>query len=110
MYLRINGKNHHVTKRIVKGNTIKYLSVTPAVEEIAGKIQMFRDDGFLMSEDNADDYARKSYVGTLLQISNEPEPPEPPEPQISDEEAVAIITDTLTTSEALNIITGGNDE
>ena len=33
--------------------------------------------------------------------------PEPPEPQISDEEAVAIITDTLTTSEALNIITGG---
>lgn len=35
--------------------------------------------------------------------------PEPPEPQISDEEAVAIITDTLTTSEALNIITGGNE-
>ncbi len=33
--------------------------------------------------------------------------PEPPEPQISDDEAVAIITDTLTTSEALNIITGG---
>ena len=37
------------------------------------------------------------------------EPPEPPEPQISDNEAVAIITDTLTTSEALNIITGGNE-
>ena len=36
--------------------------------------------------------------------------PEPPEPQISDDEAIAIITDTLTTSEALNIITGGNDE
>ena len=33
--------------------------------------------------------------------------PEPPEPQISDDEAVAIITDTLTDSEALNIITGG---
>ena len=37
------------------------------------------------------------------------EMPEPPEPQISDDEAVAIITDTLTTSEALNIITGGNE-
>ena len=35
--------------------------------------------------------------------------PEPPEPQISDDEAIAIITDTLTTSEALNIITGGNE-
>ena len=34
---------------------------------------------------------------------------EPPEPQISDDEAVAIITDTLTDSDALNIITGGND-
>ena len=32
---------------------------------------------------------------------------EMPEPQISDDEAIAIITDTLTTSEALNIITGG---
>ena len=34
---------------------------------------------------------------------------EMPEPQISDDEAVAIITDTLTTSDALNIITGGNE-
>ena len=107
MYLIINGEKHSVLKRIVKGKTIKYLSVIPAVNEIAGKIQMFRDDGFLMSEDNADEYSRKNYTGTMLQISNEPEPPEPPEPQIRDDEAVAIITDTLTNSEALNIITGG---
>lgn len=106
MFLSINGKIHSVSKRIVKGNTIKYLSVTPAPESISGTIKMFRDDGFLMSEDNADDYARKSYTGTLLQITNDPEPPEP---QISDNEAVAIITDTLTDSEALNIITGGNE-
>ena len=46
----------------------------------------------------------------MLVLTNEPEPPEPPEPQISDDEAVAIITDTLTNSEALNIITGGNEE
>lgn len=83
MFLSINGKIHSVTKRIVKGKTIKYLSVTPAVEEIAGKIQMFRDDGFLLSEDNADDYARKTYVGTLLQISNDPEPvPVTPQPTV----------------------------
>ena len=59
MFLSINGKIHNVSKRIVKGNTIKYLSVTPAPESISGTIKMFRDDGFLMSEDNADDYARK---------------------------------------------------
>ena len=83
MYLMINDARHSVFKRIVKGKTIKYLSVTPAVEEIAGKIRMFRDDGFLLSEDNADDYARKSYVGTLLQISNDPEPvPVTPQPTV----------------------------
>ena len=37
------------------------------------------------------------------------EMPKPHEPQISDDEAVAIITDTLTNNEALNIITGGNE-
>jgi hypothetical protein len=83
MFLSINGKIHSVSKRIVKGKTIKYLSVTPAVEEITGPIRMFRDDGFLLSEDNADDYARKTYVGTLLQISNDPEPvPVTPQPTV----------------------------
>lgn len=94
MFLSINGKIHSVTKRIVKGKTIKYLSVTPAVEEIAGKIQMFRDDGFLLSEDNADDYARKSYTGTLLQISNDPEPV-PVKPQHTVEQRVTALENAI---------------
>ena len=94
MFLSINGKIHSVTKRIVKGKTIKYLSVTPAVEEIAGKIQMFRDDGFLLSEDNADDYARKSYTGTLLQISNDPEPV-PVTPQPTVEQRVTMLENAI---------------
>lgn len=83
MFLSINGKVHSVSKRIVKDKTIKYLSVSPAVEDISGKIRMFRDDGFLLSEDNADEYSRKTYVGTLLQISNDPEPvPVTPQPTV----------------------------
>lgn len=83
MFLMINNTRHSVSKRIVKGKTIKYLSVTPAPESISGTIKMFRDDGFLMSEDNADEYQRKSYVGTLLQISNDPEPtPVTPQPTV----------------------------
>ena len=83
MFLSINGKIHSVSKRIVKGKTIKYLSVTPAPETISGTIRMFRDDGFLLSEDNADEYSRKTYVGTLLQISNDPEPvPVTPTPTV----------------------------
>ena len=95
MFLMINSKTRHsVSKRIVKGKTIKYLSVSPAPEEITGKIQMFRDDGFLLSEDNADDYARKSYVGTLLQISNDPEPV-PVTPQPTVEQRVAALENAI---------------
>ena len=35
---------------------------------------MYRDDGFLMSEDDAGDYARQTYAGTLLTLTNKPEP------------------------------------
>ena len=68
MYLIISGKKHSVSKRIVTNDTIKYLSVEPNPENIAGTIFMYRDDGFLMSEDNADNYERKTYTGTLLPL------------------------------------------
>ena len=93
MYLIINNTRHSVSKRIVTEDTVKYLSVTPAPEEISGIISMYRNDGFLMSEDNADNYQRRTYVGTLLQISNAPEPePIVPEhvPTLEEELATAI--------------------
>lgn len=94
MYLTINGNRHTISRRIVEADTIKYLTVTPEPEEISGTIQMFRDDGLLMSEDNADDFERRFYVGTLLTLTNQPEPvPAPipePEPDVWDELAAAI--------------------
>lgn len=64
------------------GDTIKYLSVSPNPVEVTGKIQMYRDDGFLLSEDNADEYARQTYAGTILTLTNKPVPvpviPPPP--------------------------------
>lgn len=39
----------------------------------------------------------------------DPVPPEPGEEEISDEEAVDIITGNISDAEALNIITGGNE-
>ena len=94
MYLIINGNKHTVSRRIVEGDTIKYLTVTPEPEDISGTIQMFRDDDFLMSEDNADDFERRFIVGTLLTMTNKPEPvPAPipePAPDVWDELAAAI--------------------
>ena len=107
MYLVINNENYSLTRRKLTNNSVTYYGMSEIPDIVSGIITMYRDDGFEMSTDNADSYARQVKSGTVLVLTNEPEPPEPPEPQISDDEAVAIITDTLTTSEALNIITGG---
>lgn len=90
MYLTINGVQHTVKRRLVSADTIKYLGVTPEPKAITGKIQMYRNDGFLMSEDNTASFARKLYAGTLLQLTNLPEPatdpfvppPEPPKAKV----------------------------
>lgn len=91
MYLIINGSRHAVHRRIVTADTIKYTFVTPEPENISGTIKMYRDDGFLMSEDNADSYQRKTYTGTLLTLTNTPEV-EPTEqaPTLEQELAAAI--------------------
>ena len=107
MYLTINNQSYPLRRRRLTSQSVTYYGMTEMPETVSGTITMYRDDGFEMSVDDADSYARQVKSGTVLVLTNEPEPPEP---QISDDEAVAIITDTLTTSEALNIITGGNDE
>lgn len=96
MYIKIGDNQYPCTRRIVTGDIIKYLSVTPNPGEVTGKIQMYRDDGFLMSEDNADDYARQTYAGTIFTLTNKPEPvpvPTPaPEPQATRAETLAAVS------------------
>lgn len=96
MYIKIGDNQYPCTRRIVTGDTIKYLSVKPNPGEVTGKIQMYRDDGFLMAEDNADDYARQTYAGTIFTLTNKPEPvpiPTPaPEPQATRAETLAAVS------------------
>lgn len=81
MYLMINGNRHTVSRRVVKSNEIRYLTVTPEPETVSGNIQMFDNNGFMISEDNADNFLRSTYAGTLLILTNIPEPvPAPVEP------------------------------
>ena len=93
MYLMINGNRHTVSRRIVTADTIKYLTVDPAPEDISGTIQMYRNDGFLMSEDNADSFERKFCVGNLLTLTNKPEPvPVPvPDPEPTADEILDVL-------------------
>lgn len=79
MYLVINGARYSVSRRLVSSDTIKYLSVEPKPETITGTIQMYTNEGFLLSKDNVSDYARKEYTGTLLVLTNATVPvPQPP--------------------------------
>lgn len=96
MYLKIGKTQYPCTRRIVTGDTIKYLSVSPNPGEVTGKIQMYRDDGFLLSEDNADEYARQTYAGTIFTMTNKPEPVPVPtpatEPQATRAETLAAVS------------------
>lgn len=95
MYIKIGDNQYPCTRRIVTGDTIKYLSVKPNPGEVTGKIQMYRDDGFLLSEDDASKYARQTYAGTIFTLTNKPEPvpvPTPaPEPQATRAETLAAV-------------------
>ena len=117
MYIKIGDNQYPCTRRIVTGDTIKYLSVKPNPGEVTGKIQMYRDDGFLLSEDNADEYARQTYAGTILTLTNKPEPvpvPTPaPEPQATRAETLAAVSfarmvlptvqETMTADQAITV-------
>ena len=103
MYLIINGTQYPNIQRYRSGGAITYTGASLTGIETLGEMELYRDDGFHMLTDNAADYLYQTITdGYIVLRKTEPVPP-----QISDDEAVAIITDTLTTSEALNIITGG---
>lgn len=70
MYLIINGSQYTCTRRVSVQDTVQYLNVTPAPESISGTLRLYREDGYLLHEDNVEDYARCEYSGTLLTLSN----------------------------------------
>ena len=95
MYLLINNTQYPVTKRIVSKDTVKYLSVSPDPRPVSGPVQMYRDDGFLLAEDDSTSYTRQTYAGTILTLTNKPEPvPVPsttPEPQATTAQTLAAV-------------------
>lgn len=96
MYLKIGNKQYSVSKRILTKSTLKFLSVKPEPNgKVSGTIQMYRDDGFLLSEDTVEDYARQIYTGTVLTLTNKPEPVPVPataiEPQATNAQTLAAV-------------------
>lgn len=93
MYLLISNNQYPVDLRRVNSQSVVYSGVNTEPTDISGVIQMFRDDGFLMSEDTVSDYLRHIYQaptyddeGTMLSygiltLTNVPEPEPQPEPE-----------------------------
>lgn len=61
MYLQIGENRHSVRRRIVYEDAVVYLSVTPKPVEVAGMIQLCRDDGFVLAEDDAESHHQPQY-------------------------------------------------
>jgi hypothetical protein len=70
MYILINGSKHSVTRRLVTEDTIQFLNVNPKVTAVVGAIELYRDDGFLLSVDRTEDYNRVIRVGNLITLTN----------------------------------------
>lgn len=106
MYLQINGVKYPDVHRYYDGDVLSYTGTSLVNIESLSTIDVYRNDDFLLTTDNAEEYPYKTIAeGQILLRKTEPA-----EPQISDDEALSIITGTLSSSEALDIITGGEDE
>lgn len=104
MYLKIGNETYSVSRRMFNGETLTFLSVLPDPGEVAGDVLMYRDDGFLLSQDSAESYARQEYNGDVLKFTNRPK-----------EEVVVALEPSLDNrvsdlEEALNMILTGVTE
>ena len=73
MYLKIGNETYSVSRRMFNGETLTFLSVIPDPGKVTGDVSMYRDDSFLLSQDNADNYLRQEYNGDVLKFTNHPE-------------------------------------
>ena len=106
MYLQINGVKYPDVHRYYDGNVLSYTGTSLINIESLGTIDIYRDDDFLLATDDATEYPYQTITDGHILLRKY----ESVEPQISDDEVLSIVTETMTATEALNIITGGEDE
>lgn len=105
MYLQINGIKYRDVSRYRTDDLISYSGESLTGIETLGTVNVYRDDDFLLVTDNTTEYPYQTITDGHILLRKT----EQAESQISDDEALSIITGTLSSSEALEIITGGED-
>lgn len=74
MKIIINGVTYPAARRIRRGKSVTYIADGLPELTAEGSISAYRDDGFLLCEDKAEDYARQISRAGVLSLTNEPEP------------------------------------
>ena len=55
MYIKVNNLDYPCRERRVENGTISFLGVTGLTMPISGTVQLCRNDGFILAEDNTED-------------------------------------------------------
>lgn len=91
MYITIKGTVYEKVRRVSfagSGGAAFLCEALPAGLDEPGVIRVYRDDGFLLREDDAGEYARVTSQAGALLLTNEqlPEPVAEPEETVSADE------------------------
>lgn len=101
MYITINEESYPGIRRVKMLDARETLYIGESldgIESVSGTIGVYRDDGFLLLDDDVESYERVNILPGLLVLTDRPEAVYT-EPTDEDE---------LTDSEALSIIIGGD--
>ena len=98
MYIEYNGKKYDCGCKPRWGNMVYTGLPEDFPAPVSDVIKLYSDDGFLMREDNPNDYLRQTFENCTLTLTDTPEP-EPIEPVEPEEE-------TETADDVLNALLG----
>ena len=91
MYIILNGVRYdNVIRKKTVNEVLFYTTQETELPEALGTIETYRDDGFILAEDNVSDYLRQERGGNFLKLTNETEPEPETENAVYSEIAAAM--------------------
>ena len=91
MYIILNGVRYDgVIRKKTVNEVLFYTTQETELPEALGTIETYRDDSFILAEDNVSDYLRQERGGNFLKLTNKTEPEPETESAVYSEIAAAM--------------------
>ena len=90
MYIKIGEAQYPCGKPAFSSTTLRWPNVEGLATPVSGLIETCRNDGFVMREDNTQDWLRQTYQNNVFTLTNLPEPEPAPEPDLDSVKAARI--------------------